>query len=147
MVRILEPPSPSKDSPEDPSRPRAAGGVGLNRSQRLGLAALAGTLLLVCGLWLLRAGGEPLQAARDADDGPAYRLDVNQADWAVLSLVPGLGKTLSGRIVAYRQAHGPFTSLEELAGVRGIGRIKLGEIREFLTVGRSGPPAADVPGQ
>ena len=57
------------------------------------------------------------------------------ADWAELSNLPGIGETLAREIVADRQAHGPFRSLDELTRVRGIGPHRLKEIRDFLNVG------------
>ena len=49
------------------------------------------------------------------------RLNLNQATAAELSLLPGVGLRLAGRIVEYRMAHGPFRSLQDLQQVPGIG--------------------------
>jgi len=46
--------------------------------------------------------------------------------------LPGLGKTLAGRILADRQANGPFHDLEDLVRVSGIGPKTLEKIRPFL---------------
>lgn len=52
---------------------------------------------------------------------PAGPIDADQADSAALDRLPGVGPALAHRIVADRQAHGPFGSIAGLSRVRGIG--------------------------
>ena len=47
--------------------------------------------------------------------------DVNSATATTLQRVRGIGPTKARAIIAYREQHGPFASLDELARVRGIG--------------------------
>jgi len=61
-----------------------------------------------------------------------FRIDVNTADWAEFTLLPGIGQTLAERIVAHRGQHGPFRTVDELANVKGIGPKTLRRIRPFL---------------
>lgn len=61
------------------------------------------------------AGGSPGAAPS------AGRLDINRASAADLEALPGIGPALAARIVAHRAAHGPFTSVEDLLAVGGIG--------------------------
>ena len=68
-----------------------------------------------------------------------YRVDLNRAGPDELDLLPGIGPVKAERIVAHREAHGLFRSVEELAEVRGISRAAVGQIRELVTVG----PAAE----
>ncbi len=49
------------------------------------------------------------------------RLDLNQATATSLTLIPGIGNKLAGRLVADREARGPFPSVEATQRVRGIG--------------------------
>ncbi|MBN1341879.1 MAG: helix-hairpin-helix domain-containing protein [Phycisphaerae bacterium] len=58
------------------------------------------------------------------------RINPNTADWRALASLPGLGETLSKRIVAYRQAQRDerrdpgavvFRTPQDLEGVKGIG--------------------------
>lgn len=49
------------------------------------------------------------------------RVDVNTAAAAELATLPGVGEVLSGRIVAYREEHGPFDAPEDLLAVEGVG--------------------------
>ena len=59
-------------------------------------------------------------------------IDINSADVARLVDLPGIGETIAGRIVEYRDEHGPFKSVEELLWVQGIGRAKLKGIRGLV---------------
>ena len=65
----------------------------------------------------------------------AVPVDVNRASEADLTALRGIGPTLARRIVAYREANGPFRSVEELAQVKGIGAAKLEGFRDQATVG------------
>ena len=49
-------------------------------------------------------------------------VDVNLADLKELQSLPGIGKTKAQRIIEYRNTHGKFTSIEDLAQVKGIGK-------------------------
>lgn len=56
-------------------------------------------------------------------------IDVNTADAATLQRLPGVGPVLARRIVAYREANGPFGDAEELVEVSGIGEATLRKMR------------------
>lgn len=64
-------------------------------------------------------------------------LDVNAATVKQLEALPGIGKEIAKRIVEYREAKGPFKSLDDLQHVKGIGKAKLAKIQDRLTVGIS----------
>jgi len=65
----------------------------------------------------------------------AVTVDVNKADVATLqSELTGIGKSKAEAIVAYREAHGPFTSVDELLEVKGIGSALLERNRDKLTL-------------
>ena len=65
-------------------------------------------------------------------------IDVNTATAAELQSVPGIGETLAGRIVEFREEHGPFEKVDDLLNVRGIGVASLDKLRPFLTIKKSG---------
>lgn len=61
-------------------------------------------------------------------------LDINTATREDLEALPGIGLVLAQRIVAYRQAHGPFRQPEDLLAVSGIGAKKLETLKPLVTV-------------
>ncbi|MCL2420278.1 MAG: ComEA family DNA-binding protein [Defluviitaleaceae bacterium] len=76
---------------------------------------------------------EPEQAM--ADTGISGGLvNINTASEAQLTALPGIGPVLAGNIIAYREAHGAFTSVEDLTNVPRIGSGILGNIRDLVTV-------------
>jgi competence ComEA-like helix-hairpin-helix protein len=83
------------------------------------------------------AAGTPAVAAatrRQARVDPLRpgALDVDRAAAAEWVRLPGIGPSLAARIVADRDARGPFAAPEGLLRVRGIGRKTLEKIRPFL---------------
>ena len=76
--------------------------------------------------------GSPAAVAEAGVEAPAL-ININTADSATLEQLPGIGPALAGRIITYRESHGDFNSLEELAAVSGIGPAILGNIGELVT--------------
>lgn len=68
-------------------------------------------------------------------DEPIPPVDLNSADVDALDALPGVGPATATAIVAYREEHGPFGSVEELLEVRGIGEAKLDALRDLVVVG------------
>lgn len=61
-----------------------------------------------------------------------FQVDLNEADWPELTLLPGIGETLARRIVDSRRQEGPFLDHEDLQRVRGIGPKTLDRVRPYL---------------
>jgi competence protein ComEA len=61
-------------------------------------------------------------------------ININTADAVLLDTLPGIGPAIAGRIVEYRETHGPFTRIEELARVDGISAAMVDEMRDKITV-------------
>ena len=53
-----------------------------------------------------------------------------------LQRLPGIGEKRAQAIVAYREEHGPFQTVDELDKVEGIGEGILAGLREYATVER-----------
>ena len=63
-------------------------------------------------------------------------VDINSADAATLAqTLKGVGPAKAEAIVAFREANGPFRSVEELTEVKGIGEKLLEQNRDRITVG------------
>lgn len=62
-------------------------------------------------------------------------VDLNKADAATLQKeLTGIGKAKAEAIVAYREAHGPFASVDELLEIKGIGNALLERNRDKVRV-------------
>lgn len=61
------------------------------------------------------------------DDG---KIHINEADEKKLTELPGIGPAMAAQIVAYRDEHGAFTSVEELKQVKGIGTAKWEKLKD-----------------
>lgn len=119
--------------------------------------ALFTAFVLVCGTWYLaRASspepyqvnttryptGEDVSSAREPESGtdarpdsllPGEVIDVNTADVYDLQRLPGIGEKRALDIIAWREEHGPFQSVDELTSVSGIGPGILEGLRDYVT--------------
>jgi competence protein ComEA len=62
------------------------------------------------------------------------RVNLNTADAAALDTLPGVGPATAAKILAWRDEHGRFESVDDLLDVGGIGEAKLDAIRDLVTV-------------
>lgn len=62
------------------------------------------------------------------------KINLNQATTAELQLLPGVGPTLSKRIVEYRENKGQFEKIEDLMQVQGIGLKTFKQIQDYITI-------------
>jgi competence protein ComEA len=67
-------------------------------------------------------------------DSAAAPLDVNRASAEELQRLPGVGPTLSSRILHAREQR-PFKSVDDLRRVPGVGAKTLEKLRPLVTVG------------
>ena len=49
-----------------------------------------------------------------------------------LTDLPGIGPAMAANIIAYRQEHGSFSSIEELQKVKGIGPAKFAKLKDLV---------------
>jgi len=65
----------------------------------------------------------------------AGKVDLNSVDAATLQReLMGVGEAKAKAIVAYRESNGPFSSVDELLEVKGIGKAIVDKNREKLQV-------------
>lgn len=68
---------------------------------------------------------------------PGEIIDVNTADVYDLQRLPGIGEKRAGDIIAWREEHGPFQTLDELVQVSGIGPGILEGLRAYASAGEA----------
>jgi len=95
-------------------------------SFRLRIRFFSPLFFAAIGLWLALASSamaaEPL-------------ININTAPPAKLAeQLPGIGPAKARAIVVYREQYGPFTTLEQLTEVKGIGPSTLEKIRPFIYI-------------
>lgn len=61
-------------------------------------------------------------------------INLNQADSGALQDLPRVGPATAEKILRYRQDNGPFTSVDQLLEVPGIGEATLAGLRDLVTV-------------
>lgn len=99
------------------------------RSARASLLALAVALGVLFSTGpVLAAGGASLTGV----------VNINTATNEELQLLPGIGESRAGAVIALRKRNGGFKSVEELAEVNGIGATALERLRPFVrTAGKT----------
>jgi len=65
-------------------------------------------------------------------------VDINNASVKELQKVDGIGAKTAAKIVAYRDEHGPFKSVDGLLKIKGFGKKKLAKAGDELTADDSG---------
>lgn len=93
----------------------------MNRIQVICMLVVAG-MLIAAGMSL-------------ADD--AARININTATVEQLVTLDGIGEAYARRIVEYRKANGPFTSIDQIKEVKGIGEKTFEKNKDKITVGSS----------
>jgi competence protein ComEA len=121
-------------APTDPAEPRWPR-LWLRRADQ---ATVAGVIVIaltaMIGHWLYHGGrqGEMIEVDRVEPGSIGYTVDLNEADWPELTVLPGVGETLARRIVEDREQHGPFRDFDDLRRVRGIGPRTLERLTPYL---------------
>lgn len=123
----------------------------------LAVLALFGAFALVCGTWFAarasapepyrvntaqRPAAEEVSPAEAQGENarpdsllPGETININTADVYDLQRLPGVGEKRALDIIAWREEHGPFQTVDELTQVSGIGPGILEGLREYAATG------------
>lgn len=78
---------------------------------------------------------EPERAETEETRVISFPISINDADKESLMALPGIGEVLAQRILDYRDENGAFSAPEALLNVEGIGKKRLEEILDLITIG------------
>ena len=76
------------------------------------------------------SGGEP-----GGGETAAPLVNINTATAAELETLPRIGPAMAQRIVEYREANGPFGTIEDIQIVTGVGPATFEGLKDLITVG------------
>ena len=80
------------------------------------------------------AGGAPAAPASSTAPKPAGPINLNTGTVEEFDALPGVGPVMAAAIVAWRQANGRFSSVDQLGEVDGIGPARLERLRPLVRV-------------
>lgn len=107
----------------------------LRRGEQLGIALVVVAAVALGGIYFATLQMRRVELI-DIDEAPLierpFLVDVNQAEWAELAQLPGVGETIARRIVESRQTQGPFLDHSDLQRVKGIGPRTIESLRGYL---------------
>jgi competence protein ComEA len=62
------------------------------------------------------------------------KININTATLEQLDTLPGIGEITAQKIIDYRSVHGPFSNIEAIMDVDGIGEGTFEEIKNFISI-------------
>ena len=145
-IQPTPPPAPRRQAGPPPAARPATPPWLLKRADQAAVAGLTLFALVLMAVWWCRQGGwqgRLIEIDRQPATDIEFLVDINRADWPELAQLPGIGETLSKRIVSSRETRGPFVDHDDLRRVRGIGPKTLEKMRPYL---RPMPSARDLAG-
>ena len=77
---------------------------------------------------------EPKKSSDSSEKKVTFPVNINTASKRELDALPGIGEVLAQRIIDYRSANGPFSTVDELTKVKGIGVKTLEKLKPYATV-------------
>ena len=83
---------------------------------------------------IINSSGEGIVEKEISNNSENKIININKANETNLQTLPGIGASLAGRIVEYRNSNGKFNEIEDIKNVSGIGDSKYENIKNFICV-------------
>lgn len=98
-------------------------------------------IIAVSAIALIFCHGYPAMAAKHDKNLPtkpavqaAVPISINHADVNQLGTIKGVGPSMAKAILAYRDKHGKFDSIDDLIKIKGIGTKLLKKISPYISL-------------
>jgi len=104
----------------------------LEDGQKLEIPAVGGS---IPGAASTAAGPFTVLTTPGATTNNADLVNINTATADELDTLPGIGPTTAQKIIDYRTQHGPFSQIEQVMDVSGIGPATFDRIKDLITTG------------
>jgi competence protein ComEA len=78
--------------------------------------------------------GAPADSNQRSLEISGVLVNINSATLDELLTLPGIGEDKANRIIRYREENGPFSSIEEITKVSGIGATTFEKLKNLITV-------------
>ena len=96
------------------------------------------SVLLLSGAFLLPVSSfvlaDPVTDKTKTMQMKMQKINLNTASLDELTSLPGIGEKKAAAIIEYREKYGKFTSLEQLAEVKGIGKKMLEKLQDQISI-------------
>ena len=84
--------------------------------------------------YITQSIGEGIIMQEESNNSRGSIVNINTANETELEELPGIGASIAGRIIEYRNKNGKFKSIEDIKNVTGIGDSKFEKIKESIRV-------------
>ena len=84
--------------------------------------------------YITEDSGKGVILSEESNNSSSSIVNINTANEAELEQLPGIGPSISSKIVEYRNKNGKFKNVEDIKNVTGIGDSKFEKIKEYIKV-------------
>ena len=84
--------------------------------------------------YVTEESGKGVVLSDESSDNAASSVNINTASQSELEELPGIGPSISSKIVEYRDQNGKFKKIEDIKNVTGIGDNKYANIKDLIKV-------------
>lgn len=95
---------------------------------------VSGSVLTSGALYAAETAVKTAKPEKAAAQVQSQLININKADILTLTQLKGVGEKKAQAIIAYRDEHGPFQSVEELSEVKGIGEAIVNANRGLISL-------------
>ncbi len=105
----------------------------LNRADQVAFSILWVAVIIGCGWYFVSARGlQPIDIDEAGSRSNQFQVAINSASKHEFACLPGIGEKTAAAIIAHREQHGPFESIDSMTEVPRVSPRLLDKVRSFL---------------